>query len=87
MESLGAIQELSKMTVNIKHFSFKNYSTYIQLQSMYIFRHAKNCAYFSYYILQKILTSRMIELETKNEILEVVLRNMVSESMNMSIPN
>jgi hypothetical protein len=29
----------------------------------------------------------MIELETKNEILEVVLRNMVSESMNMSIPN
>ncbi|CAB4022809.1 myelin regulatory factor-like isoform X3 [Paramuricea clavata] len=49
MESLGAMQELSKIT--------------------------------------KILTSRMIELETKNEILELILKNMVSESMNISFPN
>ncbi|XP_046840657.1 myelin regulatory factor-like [Xenia sp. Carnegie-2017] len=43
MESIGSIQELSKIA--------------------------------------KVLTTRLVELETKNEILEVILKNMVSESM------
>ena len=77
MESLGAIQELSKTTVSIL-----NQIYFIVLLNVTFLQ-----SYTYLCLLQQILTSRMIELETKTEILELVLKNIVSQSMNMPIPN
>lgn len=84
MESLGAIQELSKTTVSILMQSYELYRSpkcyiYIYIYTFIIYSCLR--------LLQQILTSRMIELETKMEILELVLKNIVSQSMNMPISN
>ena len=77
MESLGAIQELSKTTVSILNQIY----FIVLLNATFLQSYTYLC------LLQQILTSRMIELETKTEILELVLKNIVSQSMNMPIPN